>query len=355
MTGVALPPQHPGRGHRTMVTAKDVARAAGVHQSTVSRALDPAQRDRVSLPTRMRVEAAARQLDYQPDLVARNLRQQRSMTVGVIIPSFVNPVYGALVRGINAELERHDYHALVIETPDGHGRLSPALAAFQGRRVDGIICASAHHADEPVLARVVASGLPLVLTLRWIEGTEWPGVRNDDIGGGALAAEHLISLGHRVLAELPGPLGVSSFPERSQGFREAAAAAGATVVDVASRARDPNVEEGRRIADDLLDAAGDSVTGIFAHNDLLAIGAIGAMARRGLRCPRDISVVGYNDSPLTQYVEPALSTIRMPVDAMGRAAARRVLALIDGGTLDQPVITLPPRLIPRASTAAARR
>ncbi len=337
------------RGSRTISTARDVAREAGVHQSTVSRALDPAKWDRVSADTRARVQRAAQRLNYQPDLVARHLRRQRSMSVGIIIPSFGNPVYGELVRGISAELERHDHHALTIESlEEVRGHLAPAIAMLQGRRVDGIVCASASADDADLLERVMGTGMPFVQVLRWVDGRDWVRVINDDERGGALAAEHLLSLGHRRLAQLVGPLAVANFPARSRGFAATATAAGASVVDVTIGST--SVAAGQRGAASLIDQDGDVPTGVFAHNDLLAIGAIREFRARGIDCPERVSVIGYNDIPLTEYLDPPLSTVRMPIDEMGRAAARRVLALIDEKAVKDEV-SLVPRLIQRGSTA----
>lgn len=338
---------------RGAATARDVAREAGVHQSTVSRALDPAQMARVSAETRARVQQAAQRLDYQPHLGARHLRRQRSMTVGVLIPSFRNPIYGSLVRGIDVELERLGYQAVVIDTRDADGRLPHALGALQGRRVDGIICGAARDDDVGALERIASSGLPLLLALRDLDGPSWVRIMNDDEAGGRLAAEHLISLGHRRLAELAGPGEIASFPARSRGFRAAAAAAGVEVAPFDELAAAPVLEEGLRVGARLLDRL-DGVTGIFAHNDLLAVGVISALRERGLDCPDDVSVVGYNDSPLTEFLDPPLSTVRMPVDDMGRMSAQRIVELIDGVTPSPTVVSLQPRLIARASTRAVR-
>jgi len=339
---------------RPAATAKDVAREAGVHQSTVSRALDPAQADRVRPETRLRVEQAARKLNYNPNLTARDLRSQRTMTVGVLIPSFGNPVYGSLVRGISAELEQRRYHALVIETPDGRDRIPSALAILQGRRVDGMIIASARTGDEDAVRRVMDAGVPVVLALRWLDALDTIRVINDDELGGALAARHLIELGHRRLAEVGGPESISNFTARSRGFRKVAERAGIEVVGGTFQAQAPTIAEGRRTTARLLDLHA-GVTGVFAHNDLLAVGALESLAARRLRCPDDVSIVGYNDSPLTAHLAPPLTTVRMPIDPMGHLAARRLLEVIDGASADPVTLSLPPRLLVRQSTARAPR
>lgn len=337
-----------------VATAKDVAREAGVHQSTVSRALDPAQADRVSPETRLRVEQAARRLNYAPNLGARDLRSQRTMTIGVLIPSFGNPVYGSLVRGISAELEQRRYHALVIETPDGRDRLASALATLQGRRVDGVIIGSGRAGDAEAIRRLADAGVPVVQALRWLEDLDAPAVINDDELGGELAARHLLALGHRRLAEIAGPEAISNFTARSRGFRRAAEAGGAEVVGGRFQAQAPTIHEGRRATGRVFDLE-RGITAVFAHNDLLAVGALEALAARRLRCPDDVSIVGYNDTPLSAHLAPPLTTVRMPIDPMGHLAARRLLDIIDGADPSGMSISMPPRLLVRGSTARPHR
>ena len=160
----------PVRPGLSLITAKDVAREAGVHPSTVSRSLDPRQMGRVKPTTRLRIQEVAGRLGYRPDLTASSLRRQRTMTIGVLIPSFGNPIYGDLIHGINSELEPHGYQGLMIETPDGSNRLPSALETLRGRRVDGIICATSRSEDRQVLLDLASSGMPVILTLRWLAG-----------------------------------------------------------------------------------------------------------------------------------------------------------------------------------------
>jgi len=162
-----------------------------------------------------------------------------------------------------------------------------------------------------------------------------------------------VDLGHRRLAQLRGPQGVSSFAGRAQGFESVMATTTARDVSTAEAATAPTAEEGYRLACELLEGGGDRPTAIFAHNDLMAVGAVDAINQLGLNCPRDISVVGYNDSPLTSHVNPPLTTVRLPGLELGRRAATLALAQIAGE--DVPPDTLekfPPELVIRASSAA---
>lgn len=338
---------------RDVVTAKEVAREAGVHPSTVSRSLDPRRTDQVSAATRRRVLAIAERLGYRPDFAASSLRRRRSMTIGVLVSDLTNPVYGQLLQSITGQLDDEGYFGLIIETPDTAGTVSRAIDILRARRVDGIICASSRDGDRLALRSAADAGIPVVQTVRWTPDAGTPVVGNDDAYGGRLAAEHLIALGHRRLLQLPGPSDTSSFSERSRGFLAAVRSAGLEAVDHGYASPAPVLEQGYWTMRALLEAGlAEGVTGVFAHNDLLAVGAIDALREAGLACPGDMSVVGYNDSSLTDHLDPALSTIRMPVAQMGRLAARQMVQTLTGAGDMPDRITLTPQLVARASSGA---
>ncbi len=342
--------------NRRVVTAADVARAAHVHPSTVSRSLDPAKSHTVKPETRDRVVEAAGAMGYHPDLTASSLRRRQSKTIGVLISSFGNPIYGELLHGISNELEELGYDVLIAEVPDdARGtRMASAIRMLRSRRIDGLICAAARGSDADLLRDVSDGGLPVVLSLRWLASAGLPRVVNDDALGGALAAQHLLDLGHRAIVEIAGPLDISTFAERARGFAEVIDAAESHVSRSFVTAASPTVEDGFQLMSELL-ASGHPFesTALFAHNDLLAIGAMDALAEAGIDCPRRISVVGYNDNPLTGHLKPALTTIRLQIDRIGREAARLVVRLIrddDGGDRE---IAIAPDLVVRESSAPA--
>ncbi|TDW29510.1 LacI family DNA-binding transcriptional regulator [Cryobacterium psychrophilum] len=334
-------------------TAADVARLAGVHASTVSRSLDPRKRGQVKAATRERVVLAAATLGYHPNLVASSLRRRQSNTIGVLISSFSNPIYGELLHGISGELERLGYHLLITEVPDDADgdRLSDAIDMMRARGIDGLICASARGRDAAILRSLAESGMPVILCLRWIEATGIPRVVNDDARGGALAARHLLELGHERILEIAGPTDISTFAERARGFREVLAESPGSILYTTVRSATPSVEEGYRVmAGILASGAPFDASAVFAHNDLLAVGAIDALADVGIECPRQVSVVGYNDNPLTGHLQPGLTTIRLQIDRMGKEAARAVLAVVAERNPVEFVISLQPELIVREST-----
>jgi LacI family transcriptional regulator len=192
----------------------------------------------------------------------------------------------------------------------------------------------------------------LVLAVRNVPGIRLPACTNDEQLGGTLAARHLLGLGHRRLAQLRGPIDIYSILERAEGFSKAVAAAGAVEVNVphATEAT-PTADEGSRLMRRLLDSKRPLPTAVFAHNDLMAIGALATMKERGIRCPQDISVVGYHDLPQVDRISPPLTTVRQPQDDLGRTAAEMTIGLLDG---QRPLLQwrrLAPALIVRESTA----
>lgn len=328
-------------------TLKDVAQHAGVHPSTASRCLDPAQAGRIGEQTRERVLRAARALNYRPHPEASSLRRRRTRSVGVLIPDLINPVNAMLLRGISDKLESEGYTSVIFETQDSEPRLDRALEGLKDRRVEGVVNTAARRGDGRRLRQFMRDGTPVVFASRDIDGVQATRVLADDFRGGALAAEHLLSLGHRRIAQITGPADVAAFVERARGLRARLLEAGLSAEPATVEATSGSVEEGRSAVRRLL--RGKAPSAIFAHNDLLAIGAIAALREAGLRCPEDVSVIGYNDTPLTEYLAPALSTVRLPAVEIGQLAAERLLAALNEDATPA-VVLLQPRLIARKST-----
>jgi LacI family transcriptional regulator len=329
---------------------KDVARAVGVHPSTVSRALDPEKSHLVQQETRKRIYEVQKELGYTPNVLARGLRAGRTMSVGVVIADIANPFASLLLRGITDTLERREYTPLIAQTHDEPGRLAIVLRNLRDRRVDAVIVAAAHRGDDALLRGIVDAGIPLVLAVRAVDDRTIPTVTHDDFAGGVLAAGHFAELGHKVAVQLPGPSDISSFRQRAHGFDATAKERGLQLRELDTEAVAPTVEEGRRLMDRLLRSRGRRPTAVFAHNDWMAIGAIDVLRSRGLRCPDDVSVLGYNDAPLSDHLSPSLSSIRFPALEVGRMAADVALARITGPENQPLSVSFPPSLVPREST-----
>jgi len=338
------------RRGRTIVTLQDVARAAGVHYSTVSRALDPAAVRRVSVDTRKRIQAVAKKMGYQPDMVASGLKKGRTQTVAAIVADLGNPSIAPVLRGIANRLEPAGFMPLFAETQDDSSRLERILNHLLSRRVDAIILTAGRVGDVRILRRIKGHGIPVVLALQDVPGIRLPSCTNDDLLGGTLAAQHLLALGHRRLAQLRGPADVQSLSERAEGFSKAIAAAGATEVVIRSTAPRGTAEDGRRLMGLLLDGKRARPTGIFAHHDLMALGALTVAEERDLNCPRDLSIIGYHDLPSVERLVPALTTIRQPLEEAGRAASEMVLHMLNSSTSQPASRRLAPTLMVRQST-----
>jgi len=332
------------------VTIQDVARAARVHASTVSRALSPRARALVTPAVAERVRAVAGRLGYVPDPVAAGLRTRRTATVGVLIPDLANPVFPPILRGIESALGEAGYTAIIANTDNDPDRAGQALERLAARRVDGMILATVTHGD-PLVARCRKLGLPVVLVNRGGDAGSASSVTNDDTRGIAAAVEHLVGLGHRRIAHVGGPRGLSTGAARRASFLAAMRARGLEAGDaLVAEAASYNIAAGVPAAAALLDRQ-PGLTAIVAANDLLALGCYDELARRGLACPRDVSVTGYNDMPFADRFAPPLTTVRIAHRAMGVEVARVLLAEIASPRARKQQIRLEPELVVRGSTA----
>ena len=330
------------------VTLFDVARLAGVHPSTVSRALDPLQRKRVKEPTRRLIMDAASRLGYRPDLIARGLRNGRTATVGVIAADLGNTFVTPIIHGLTGAIETAGMLPLIAETQDDHDRFAIILDHMLSRRVDALVVIAARSGDQAILESA-GKLVPIVIAARPLNRTVLPQVIHDDRRGGQLVAEHFQQLGHKLVAQLHGPVDVGNFPRRAEGFSEVCRAAGLTEVVLAGRADFPKTDDGERLMQELLESSGPFPTAVFAQNDNIAIGALSKLRAAGLRVPGDVSLAGYNDLPMVDQLCPPLTTVLYPSLEVGKAAGGMVRQLLDGETPTD--LTLEPRLIVRESTA----
>src|SRR5689334_8998461 len=281
-------------GMRGRVTLRDVAERVGVHPSTVSRVLNPRTRDMVTADIAKRVTEAAQRLGYSPNPFALSLKTNRSYLVGVLVPDLVNPIFPPIIRGIESTLETAGYTAIIANSDNQPERERLILERMKARQVDGLILATAHR-DDSLIAQCIEQKDPLVLINRTIEGTAVHAVVNEDRKAMLLPVNHVASLGHTQIAHLAGPQSLSTGLRRLQGFRDAMKANDLKadpklIAECAAFAE----EEGLRATRSLLKGH-TPFTAIVAANDRLALGAYDALAERGLRCPEDISITGFND------------------------------------------------------------
>ncbi|WIM93382.1 LacI family DNA-binding transcriptional regulator [Actinoplanes oblitus] len=325
------------------VTIKDVARLAGVSQSSVCRALaDPA---RVRPETRDRVQSAAKQLGYHPNRVARSLITGRTANLGVVLPDLANPFFPTVVKAIQTRARRFDYAVFLSDTDEDPAVEVPAIRAL-AMQVDGFLLCSPRAPDDDL--RPFAREKPMVVLNRRI--TPLPSVTADSADGMRQAVAHLAALGHRTLAYVAGPRTSWSNRDRQRGLRAATTAHGIRLVEVGNVA--PTVDGGAAAADLVLAATG--VTAVLAYNDLVALGLLRRCHARGVRVPEQLSVVGFDDILIAGLLAPPLTTVAIGKERIGRVGVDLLLELMTDpdhrGTAKR---VLPTQLIVRGSTGPA--
>ncbi|HEY8620858.1 MAG TPA: LacI family DNA-binding transcriptional regulator [Dermatophilaceae bacterium] len=334
-------------------TLRDVAALAGVHAATASRALNPKTRRLVNAETARRIVRAAESLGYQPNPIARSLKTAKSSTIGLVIPDLTNPLFPPIVRGIEDVLGPAGYNAWIVNTDNDPDRERTQIESLRSRQVEGLIIATAR-LDHPLLEKLHEQGMSMVLVNRRLENVSIPSVTPDDSSGIAMAVKHLFDLGHRRIAHLAGPQTTSTGLVRSRAFRHAIRDHGldedsSLVVDCDYW----NEAEGARGLRTLLDR-GSQFTAIVAGTDLIALGCYDVFTERGISCPDDVSVVGFNDMPFLDKLRPPLTTVRVPHYAIGAEAARMLVETIDEPNRHPRSLLLPLSLVVRQSTARPR-
>jgi LacI family transcriptional regulator len=333
------------------VTIRDVAARARVDISTVSRALNPESRHLISDEAILRVIEAAKELGYRKNKMASALMRGRSQVIGVMIPDIENSVFPPIIRGLEERLAGQGYAVLVANAAGSSADHERVLEQMFEHQVDGLVTATARR-DDQVVRRCILEHVPVVLVNRSDDHLQAPEVVNDDVYSMQLAVGHLVALGHRKIAHLAGPSQMSTGFARSQGFQAAAQrhnVPASRVIECAEFTRNA----GRVACAELLKRHRDT-TAIIAANDLVALGCYDLLAAEGLRCPQDVSIVGHNDIPLVDMINPPLTTLRIQHREMGRRAAQLLLEHLASPESKPVRVTLAPELITRSSTAAPR-
>lgn len=335
------------------VKLKDVAEAAGVHISTVSRALDPNSKTPLTKDVEQRIKAVANKLGYRPNRIAAGLRTNRSMSIGIMIPDITNTLFPPFVRGIESILEPLGYASILVNTDNIPEREARLLEVLRERGVDGIISVAAQR-DDPEIAKIVTQGMPVVTLNRRLDRSAVPFVINDETGGINLALQHLFDLGHRYIGHIAGPENLSTGQNRADAFISGCKRLG---IDIPSGyiafSKNYDEAEGECRAVEILSKYPE-VTALLCANDRLAIGAYSGIRSLGLKVPDDVSVTGFNDSPMLELIPPRLTTIRIQQFDAGRAAAELILKSIRGELNGSIGTVLPVTLIKRDSTRPPR-
>lgn len=333
------------------VTITDVAKAANVHASTVSRVLN-ARAELSLLPeTRERVIAAATRLGYRPSALARGLRMRRTFTLGMLVPDITNPVFPGIIKGVEGAAHARGYHLILCNTDDSYEREASYLRVLREWRIDGLVIASSS-TGEATLAELRREKVPFVLLNSASRASDDLAVAPDNRRGVALALDHLIQLGHRRIGLIAAPQTTMTGQERLMAARATLrrhhlAHEDALVAVADSFSEAAGYSAARRL---LLDA--EPPTAIFGANDLIALGAIRLAREIGLMVPGDLSVVGFNDIPQSELFDPPLTTVRVPQEEMGVLAAALLIDHVEGRRIERRQVTLETQLVVRGSTAA---
>ena len=334
----------------------EVAERAGVSTATVSRVLSPSGH-KVSARTRERVLLAARELDYAPSALAQALLKRTSRIVGVVVGDNTDPYFAEIIRGVEEVASAEGYVVMVVNTARRPEREVAFARLLRSYRADGLILAGGGLEDPAAVDELEGQVRALqrdgcVVVATTLHRLEVPRVRVDGEMGAALAVEHLLGLAHRRIGIVTGPLSVTVSHSRLAGCRRALAGAGVLLEERLVAEGDFTRAGGEAAAGRLLELpARERPTAIFASNDMMAMGALGAARRRGLRVPEDVSVVGMDDVPLADSVFPALTTVHQPLRELGETAMGMVLAAIRGEETETERV-LAPRLVVRESTSA---
>jgi LacI family transcriptional regulator len=332
-----------------MATIHDVARAAGVSATTVSRYLN----NRIELPatTGARIEAAVAQHDYRPNLLARRFSTGKTDAIGLIIPEIREPFFAELASAVEDEADRNGYTIFISSTRSDRSREIASLNRLRDHHVDGLILLT-NTPDDGTLAKLVTARKNVVILDEDIPGVNVPKIFVDNIEGAHRATRYLIDAGHRRIGYLGGPLGLFSSEERYAGYCGAMAVAQLplTPTQIVRGSFSPNFA--RQSLHEMLRGPAPP-TAIFASSDYLAIGALQGLQDFGVRVPHDMSFISFDDTPLGAMLTPPLTAIRQPIAALGRQGVQALFAVMNRQPAPK-VTRLPVELMERDSVRIPR-
>ncbi len=338
-----------------MYTIHDVARLAGVSIATVSAVIN--KKGTVSPGLTQRVQKALEALDYQPHRLARSLKVQRTHTIGMVIPDLTNLFFAEVVRGVEDEARGQGYSIILCDSNEDPALELANLNTLHAWRVDGVLLAPCN--VQAGFDSTMRRRFPIVFVDRIVPGFAGPAVITDNFRGAYEAARHLISLGHTRIATIVGRLEFSNAIDRLEGFRKALQEAGLPLHQEYLQQGDFRLESGYRCGKQLL-GLDRKPTAIFSCSNSMTLGLMGAINEMGLRCPEDVSILGFDDFDWAANFSPRLTTVAQPTYEIGKQAIQMLLLEMreSGGIVPdskERIIVLNPELRIRNSTAVAPR
>jgi DNA-binding LacI/PurR family transcriptional regulator len=332
-----------------VTTIKDVARAAGVAASTVSRYLNGQLR--VSPATEAKVLEAVAELGYVPNAAARNLARRRSGVIGFVVPEISNPYFGTIADYVVEAVERHGRLVLLCSHRSQSVKQASYIDLLASGAIDGMLYLGSFRTNER-LAAAIADGLPVVIVDEPIAGLPpVPTVVMDDYAGGYQATSYLVALGHRRIAFVSGPAELGSVQERYRGYCDALRIGGIDADGQVNLAGQFTEQFGMSALPHLL-AADQPPTAAFVASDYIALGVLSAAEMHGIEVPDDLSIVGFDDIRFSQYVRPRLTTIRSPVDRLAQQGVELLFERLHDPQAPARTQVLPVELVIRESAAA---
>ena len=330
-----------------MASIKDVAKKANLSVATVSRVMG--NKEHVTEKTRKKVEAAIAELNYQPNVTARRLRERKTNCIIVIVPDICNTFFPEVFRGIESVAMKRDYRVLLEDIQNDVEIERKIFNSLPQKQVDGVISLTAK--TERKIIESVADEYPLVIAGQFLEDTEIPHVGINNFKAAQDAVEHLLKLGHTRIAHISGPIGRSIFMDRMRGYCSALERAGLEADSQFIFYGAHTFESGYELAGQIMRLE-DPVTAIFAGSDEMAAGAMKALKAAGKRIPEDYAVVGFDDVRIASIVEPEITTIYQPKQEMGAKAMEMLFDIMDGKTLENNRVILEHKLMIRQSCGA---
>ncbi len=330
-----------------MASLTDVARRAQVSIATVSRVINNS--DKVVPETRALVNKAMAELGFKPNRVARRLRQRGGVRhlIGLIIPDIQNPFFAEMARGVEDVAYANKFALMLCNSDEDMKKEEFYLDVLQSESVDGIILPPISEGDAAVL-KLVEAGLPVVTVDRSLAHRAMDKVEVDNRRGAFEAVDHLIRLGHRRIGLIAGRMNVSTSRERRQGYEDALAAHKLPVLTNYIRGGDFKQASGKTMTEELLDLS-TPPTALFVLNNLMTVGALEAIHQRKLKIPRDIAIIGFDDLPWAESLDPPLTVVRQPAYDVGQAAAELLLKRIEEPKRAETHLKLLPKLVLRSS------
>lgn len=332
---------------KTRLTIAEVAREAGVSAQTVSRVIN--DRPDVAPETRQRVKQIISRLGYQPSAIARSLASRRTRTLGLITADFSDYFFTQAIAGAEVEARRQGYFFMLGSTERNPQDEPEYIRLLTEHHVQGILFARpSTEPDNRYLLSLLEAGVPVVTTAYHVPGVDLTVVDVDNVDGAWQATGYLLECGHRQVAMITGPRSWKSVNDRIWGYTLALEGREVTLEPGLIAEGDWSYQSGYQAMQELL-ARGLPFSGLFAQNDQMAIGAIRALREAGRRVPQEVAVVGYDDIPVAEYCDPPLTTIRQPMQEVGKVATRLLIEAIEEGGPTRGAVLLDAELIRRGS------